>query len=85
MVERADKFVTGYIGLRRWWFNVCGVLVYRSALPVTQPAASKHRRNTEGLVSVLRLVTYLASVVSSSPCVADKASGDGLRATKTGS
>jgi len=26
MVERADKFENGYIGVRGWWFNVSGVL-----------------------------------------------------------
>jgi len=29
MVERADKFDNGYIGVRGWWFNVSDVLVYR--------------------------------------------------------
>ena len=27
MVERADKFENGYIGVRGWWFNVFDVLV----------------------------------------------------------
>ena len=29
MVERADKFENGYVGVRKWWQNVSDTVVYR--------------------------------------------------------
>jgi len=33
MVERADKFENGYVGVCGWWFNVPGVIIVWGCVP----------------------------------------------------